>query len=90
MGWKGDENMIEYSLGLVIGYAFAKGLTPIAPKLLTKKLHIHHWIWATALLIICHYLKLDNHNLIIGALTGIALQGLSYKNWSLIRKETKL
>ena len=39
--------MIEYSLGLVIGYAGAKAITPISPKLLTKNYHVHHWIWAT-------------------------------------------
>lgn len=78
--------MIDYSLGLVTGYVCAKALTPIAPSLLTKKYHIHHWIWATALLVIELYLGVTP-DYFIGIITGVALQGLSYKNWSIKRKE---
>ena len=81
--------MIEYSLGLVIGYAGAKAITPISPKLLTKNYHVHHWIWATGLLLLILYLG-TIADVFIGIITGIALQGLSYKNWSIKRKEMKV
>ena len=80
--------MIEYSLGLVTGYVVAKALTPHSPSLLTAKYHIHHWIWATAILVIMMYVRLDTDSL-IGIITGVALQGLSYDNWSIKRKEMK-
>lgn len=80
--------MIEYSLGLVTGYVVAKVLTPYSPSLLTAKYHIHHWIWATLILVIMMYVGLDTDSL-IGIITGVALQGLSYKNWSIKRKEVK-
>jgi hypothetical protein len=77
--------MIEYSLGLVVGYASAKAMTPYVPSLLTKKYHIHHWVWAIALLVVALYLGVSN-DAFIGIITGIALEGLSYKNWSVKRR----
>ena len=77
--------MIEYSLALIIGYVLAKWVTPYSPKLLTKKYHIHHWIWGTCLL--CFLLILDvKDDVSIGLLTGIDLEGLSYKNWKIYRE----
>ena len=77
--------MIEYSLGLIIGYSLAKALTPFAPRLRTEKYHIHHWMWATILLSLLFLAGLES-DILIGIVTGIALEGLSYKNWSLLRK----
>ena len=74
--------MIDYSVGLVSGYSFAKGLTPFAPRLKTKKYHIHHWMWASALLLMFYFFNIESE-LLTGIFTGVALQGLSYKNWSL-------
>lgn len=87
--------MIEYSLGLVAGYAAAKWTTPRFPSLKSKRFHLHHWMWSS-LLLICLWLiyatatfsMMQNEwssNLLIGTLTGVALQGLSYKNWSILR-----
>jgi len=79
--------MIEYSLGMIAGYISAKWATPKCKSLKTKNLHIHHWIWTTALLVGMVYIK--PHEVIIGVLTGAALQGLSYNNWSIKRGEKK-
>jgi len=80
--------MIEYSLGLVVGYASAKAVTPYAPSLLTKKYHIHHWLWATVLLAVALYLGVSS-DAGIGIITGIALEGLSYENWSIKREASQ-
>ena len=78
--------MIDYSIGLVSGYSFAKALTPAAPRLKTKNYHIHHWMWASALLITIYFSNIESE-ILTGVFTGVALQGLSYKNWSLWRKK---
>jgi len=88
MGWKG-ECMIEYSLGIIIGYAIAKALTPYAPKLLTDNYHIHHWMWATMLLPLVFLINLQSE-IVVGIITGIALEGLSYNNWTLKRKKSSV
>jgi hypothetical protein len=78
--------MIGYSIGLIGGYASAKLLTPLFPSIKTEKIHIHHWIWSSLILIIL-YISGYTNNVSIGLLTGIALQGLSYKNWSIRRNK---
>ena len=78
--------LLAYSLSIIFGYALAKFFTPILPSIKTKNLHIHHWIWSTCLLLPLFYFGLENEYL-IGSLTGIALQGLSYQNWSILKKE---
>ena len=76
--------MIIYSLALIGGYVIAKALTPILPSLKTKKYHLHHWMWGTCLL--CLLLIFDiKDDVSVGLLTGIILEGLSYKNWKLKR-----
>ena len=78
------KHMLEYSLALIMGYVVAKWFTPYSPRLKTKKYHIHHWMWGTCLL--CFLLIFDiRDDVSIGLLTGIVLEGLSYKNWKLKR-----
>ena len=77
--------MINYSLGIIAGYASAKWATPRVKSLKTEKIHIHHWMWTTVLLVGMIYIK--PHEIIIGALTGAALEGLSYSNWSIKRSD---
>ena len=79
--------MINYSLALIGGYVVAKWVTPRSPSLLTKRFHIHHWMWGTSILCIILALGIENE-LVIGALTGVVLEGLSYKNWKLKRQIT--
>lgn len=74
--------MIEYSLALIIGYVLAKWITPYSPKLITKKYHIHHWMWGFSILCILLIFNIKD-NISIGFLTGIILEGLSYKNWTI-------
>jgi hypothetical protein len=79
--------MIEYSIGLVSGYAIAKYLTPKVSSIIIGKYHIHHWIWSFAILLIL--LNVETFDGLIGFATGICLEGLSYKNWSIKSKEAK-
>ncbi len=79
--------MLLYSVGLIVGYASAKYLTPRMPRLKTKRFHLHHWIWASCLLAGAYYV--DAPDAIYGILTGVALQGLSYRNWSILRTQAK-
>ena len=79
--------MFLYSVGVIVGYAFAKFLTPRMPRLKTKRFHFHHWIWASCLLVGAYYF--DAPDAIYGILTGVALQGLSYAKWNILRAEVK-
>ena len=74
--------MFEYSVGLIGGYALAKYLTPRLPRLKTMKYHLHHWIWCSILLVCVYYVGAPD--VVFGGLTGAVLQGLSYKNWSIM------
>ena len=76
--------MFLYSVGIVGGYAVAKFLTPRMPQLKSKRFHLHHWIWASGLLLAAYYA--DAPDVVYGALVGGASQGLTYKNWGIMRK----
>ena len=84
-----EQRMIVYSLSLIAGYSIAKWATPRSPQLLTRHLHIHHWIWSTFFLvgifISTYFVESELNNWVIGLATGVALQGLSYKNWGIKR-----
>ena len=80
--------MIEYSIGLVLGYSIAKYLTPRVSSIIVGKYHIHHWIWSfVTLLILSNVGAFDG---LVGLITGICLEGLSYKNWSIMAKEMEV
>ena len=76
--------MFLYSVSVVGGYAVAKLLTPRMPRLKFSRFHLHHWIWASCLLLAAYYA--DAPDVVYGGLTGGAIQGLTYKNWSIIRE----
>ena len=77
--------MIEYSIGLILGYSIAKYLTPRVSSIIVGKYHIHHWIWSFVILLILLNVAVSDE--LIGLITGICLEGLSYKNWSIMAKE---
>jgi len=79
--------MIEYSIGLILGYSIAKYFTPRVSSIIVGKYHIHHWIWSFVILLIL--LNVTAFDELIGLITGICLEGLSYKNWSIMAKEMK-
>ena len=81
-----EQELAIFAIGLIIGYASAKFLTGKTPQIKFSIFHIHHWIWATIILISLIWMEWINP-VIIGIFTGVAIEGLTYDDWSLIRKE---
>ena len=79
--------MIEYTIALIASYVAAKWISPRCPSIKTQKYHLHHWMWASILLLIAlwHGWTPD---WLVGGVAGIALQGLSYKNWGIYTATT--
>jgi len=75
-----------YSISLVLAFAFARYVTEntnIHIKL--KGLWIHHWILATFAMGATLLLEITEPY-VWGVLTGVALEGLPRKNWSIRNK----
>ena len=76
-----------YSIALIVTYAIVRYITENTSfHLKFKGLWIHHWILATIGMLVAIYLELD-YPILWGALTGIALEGLPRKNWSVRNKK---
>jgi len=75
--------MLMYSLSVIGGFALAKWAVPRVPSLKTEKYHLHHWIWSS--LILLGFMFITVTDITIGLFTGVALQGLTYKNWGIKR-----
>jgi hypothetical protein len=75
-----------YSIGLVAGYAMVRWATEnIKFHIRTNSIWLHHWIIAFIIMIPLFFFKID-FPLLWGAMTGVALEGLGRKNWSIRRK----
>ena len=75
-----------YSLGFVSAFAFARLMTEnIKFHIRTSSIWLHHWIIAFLVMIPLMYFKIDEP-ILWGAMTGVALEGLGRKNWSIRRK----
>tara|TARA_R100000900_G_scaffold117521_1_gene92444 strand:- start:4415 stop:4651 length:237 start_codon:yes stop_codon:yes gene_type:complete len=77
--------MLMYSLSVIGGFALAKWAVPRVPSLKTEKYHLHHWIWSS--LILLGFMFITVTDITIGLFTGVALQGLTYKNWGIKRND---
>ena len=78
-----------YSIGLLLGYVIARFVTEQTKiHIRVKGLWLHHWILATLLMIGLFLFKVYNTE-VWGLLTGVALEGLSRKNWSIRRNSGK-
>tara|TARA_B100001093_G_scaffold172946_1_gene165841 strand:- start:2435 stop:2683 length:249 start_codon:yes stop_codon:yes gene_type:complete len=72
-----------YSIALIGGYAITRYVTEQTSfHLRVKGLWIHHWILASLLMTALYLFEIFNTE-VWGLLTGIALEGLSRKNWSI-------
>lgn len=75
-----------YSIGLVAGYAMVRWATEnIKFHIRTNSIWLHHWIIAFIVMIPFFFFEID-FPLLWGAMTGVALEGLGRKNWSIRRK----
>lgn len=78
---------VFYSLSLILGYAFTRFVTEQTNfHLRMKGIWVHHWILSAIAMAVLAALGYDAPY-VWGTLTGVALEGLSRKNWSL--RDTK-
>ena len=76
----------QYSIALIFAYAFTRYVTENTKiHVKFKGLWLHHWILSAVVMIILFYFEIDIP-IIWGVLTGIALEGLPRKNWSIRNK----
>ena len=76
-----------YSISLILAFALVRYITENTSfHLKFKGLWVHHWILALLAMGIILYLEIDEPY-VWGALTGVALEGLPRKNWSLRNKK---
>ena len=74
-----------YSIALIFGFVLARWVTEnFKFHVRSKSIWLHHWIIAAIAMIILLVLKEDSE-VIWGILTGVALEGLGRKNWSILR-----
>ena len=73
----------QYSLALIISFALVRFVTENTQfHLRAKGLWVHHWILAAVTMAVVYLMEIDNP-IVWGALTGVALEGLRRKNWSI-------
>lgn len=73
----------QYSLALIISFALVRFITENTKfHLRAKGLWVHHWILAAVAMSIVYLMKIGDP-IIWGCLTGVALEGLRRKNWSI-------
>ena len=75
-----------YSIGIILGFAVIRWLTEnIKFNIRNNFVWVHHWIIAFVAMIPLFYFELE-YPILWGILTGVALEGLGRKNWSIRRK----
>ena len=73
----------QYSLALIFTFSLVRFVTENTKfHLRAKGIWIHHWILAAIAMIVIYAMNIDN-SIIWGCLTGVALEGLRRKNWSI-------
>jgi len=73
----------QYSLALIIAFAIVRFITENTTfHLRAKGLWVHHWILAAVAMAVVYIMDIDDP-IIWGSLTGVALEGLRRKNWSI-------
>ena len=72
----------------IAGKKGRKGIiAPIIFRIKDYKIHLHHWLISTIILIILMFLNFYN-DVIYGFLTGLIIQGLTYKDFYRIISRT--
>tara|TARA_B100000965_G_scaffold335518_1_gene301408 strand:- start:399 stop:650 length:252 start_codon:yes stop_codon:yes gene_type:complete len=78
-----------YSLSMILGFVVTRWVTEnFKFHLRNDSVWMHHWIVASLAMIVMLYFKIDSP-LIWGGLSGVALEGLGRKNWSIRRNSGK-
>ena len=75
-----------YSLAIIAAFAFTRWVTEnFKFHIRSKSIWLHHWIIAGIAMAVILVLKIESE-IVWGILTGVALEGLGRKNWSILRK----
>lgn len=75
-----------YSVGIILGFSIIRWLTEnIKFHIRNNFVWVHHWILAFVAMIPLFFFEIDVP-ILWGMLTGVALEGLGRKNWSIRRK----
>ena len=75
-----------YSVGIILGFSVIRWLTEnIKFHIRNNTVWVHHWILAFVAMIALFFFEIE-YPFLLGILTGIALEGLGRKNWSIRRK----
>ena len=75
-----------YSLAIIAAFAFTRWVTEnFKFHVRNKSIWLHHWIIATIVMVVMLAMKIESE-IAWGVLTGVALEGLGRKNWSILRK----
>ena len=74
-----------YSMCLILAFAFTRWFTEnFKIHIRSERLWLHHWIMAALAMVGLLIANIDSV-FVWGALTGIALEGLGRKSWSISR-----
>ena len=75
-----------YSVGIILGFSVIRWLTEnIKFHIRNNTVWVHHWLLAFVAMIALFFFEIE-YPFLWGILTGIALEGLGRKNWSIRRK----
>ena len=74
-----------YSLAIIAAFAFTRVTENFKFHIRSKSIWLHHWIIAAIAMAVILVLKIESE-IVWGILTGVALEGLGRKNWSILRK----
>ena len=75
-----------YSICIITGFAITRWVTEnFKFHVRNNKVWLHHWIISLIFMAVLFVLKIESE-IVWGLLTGVALEGLSRKNWSILRK----
>ena len=75
-----------YSVGIILGFSGIRWLTEnIKFHIRNDMVWVHHWILAFVAMIALFFFEIE-YPFLWGILTGVALEGLGRKNWSIRRK----
>ena len=75
-----------YSICIIAGFAVTRWVTEnFKFHVRNNKVWLHHWIISLIFMAALFVLKIESE-IVWGLLTGVALEGLGRKNWSILRK----
>ena len=75
-----------YSVGIILGFSVIRWLTEnIKFHIRNNVVCVHHWILAFVAMVALFFFEIE-YPFLWGILTGVALEGLGRKNWSIRRK----